>query len=313
LIDVVIPVYKLDFLHETLDSLVSQTRKDFKVILGFDGKHLADNNIVAEFIPKLNLDVNYFHENIGKAYPSRNWLRTIDISDSNWIWLFSDDDLAQENCIEELYNTLSRNPSAQLFKFNTVRFNNSPLESKVESPRFNSLTAEELLIYKLSGKIQSYACEYVFKREAFYSLGKFKEFPLSWCTDDATWFNFASHHNLVLINTATVFWRYSGLNISSNTSHIANQAKIIAVQEFLNWIVEHRAYYSFKRKNQVNRLLIKWSYLQIFVYGHEIRDAFRHKLILKKLFPKRRIFIFYYSIVLLTYYARKFVGFNDRN
>ena len=90
---IIIPAYKPDYLAETLESLTKQTNKDFIVYIGDDASPYDLKSIVDEFSSKLNIVYKRFEDNLGSKSLTKQWERCIELSNEDWVWLFSDEDL----------------------------------------------------------------------------------------------------------------------------------------------------------------------------------------------------------------------------
>ena len=103
---IVIPAYKSVFLREVLDSVVSQTRREFRLYIGDDAspEDLAD--IVREFSGILPINYHRFEKNLGRTSLMNHWERCIRMSRESWVWLFSDNDLMEPNCVEKFFEEL---------------------------------------------------------------------------------------------------------------------------------------------------------------------------------------------------------------
>jgi len=81
----------------------------------------------------------------------------------------------------------------------------------------------------------SSACEYIFSRNKYNENYGFVEFPLAWCSDDATWSVFGKQKGILTIPGEPISLRMSaGLNISSDAKH--NNLKFYAAVMFIKWI-----------------------------------------------------------------------------
>ena len=97
---VVIPCSRVQYLRYSLDALAHQSCKDFKVYIGDDATPDDIESVCNEF--KMNLDITYirFDQNLGRTNLVQQWHRCIEMSSEPWIWLFSDDDTADPECVE---------------------------------------------------------------------------------------------------------------------------------------------------------------------------------------------------------------------
>lgn len=107
---IIIPAYKATFLAAALDSIAAQTCQDFTLYIGDD---CSPNNlevIVDKYRDKINLVYKRFDTNLGGKDLVAQWERCIDMTQGeDWLWLFSDDDVMEKNCVEEFYKTIKEN------------------------------------------------------------------------------------------------------------------------------------------------------------------------------------------------------------
>ena len=164
----------------------------------------------------------------------KQWERCIDlVGDEEWIWLFSDDDLADPNCVENFYRHSKE-------KYNLLHFNvrvvdgNGKVQKESNAP-MQTMPSIIFLEQKLSFKLESFACEYIFRKNEFHQKGGFVEFPIGWCSDDATWALLGRETGISTITDAMVSWRKSEINISSDTSDYY-YLKRDAILSFFEWM-----------------------------------------------------------------------------
>ena len=116
---IVIPVYKSTFLPAALDSIAAQTCQDFTLYIGDDCSPNNIGEIVERYREKINLVYKRFDTNLGGKDLVAQWERCIDMTqDEEWLWLFSDDDVMEERCVEEFYKQLEKHSENRLFRFN---------------------------------------------------------------------------------------------------------------------------------------------------------------------------------------------------
>lgn len=240
---IVIPAYKIDFFENTLKSLASQTCKNFTVYIGVDASPNDFTPIIKKYKEIIDIVYKRFEENIGGKDLVAQWNRCIDLTQGEeWIWLFSDDDELDENCVEEFYTTIQKEPSATLLHFNVqVIDSNSSYVTKhkyVKKDFPKLISAKEYAKARLTYQINSFVVEYIFKRDIFEEVGRWQNFDLAWGTDDATWIKLANNKGILTIDKAKVKWRLSDKNITPcRDSHIALR-KVKASVNFLNFLAE---------------------------------------------------------------------------
>ena len=115
---IVIPAYKRLFFKAALESIANQTCLDFTLYIGNDNSPEDLYSTVKEYESRLNIKYQKFEENFGGSNLVSHWERCLDlVQDEEWIWLFSDDDTMEENCVEKFYQFASINSNINLFHF----------------------------------------------------------------------------------------------------------------------------------------------------------------------------------------------------
>lgn len=240
---IIIPAYKQRFLNETLASIAKQTCNDFKVYIGDDASPEDLHPIVSVYEGKMDLLYHRFEENMGRTDLVGHWERCMALSDEPLIWLFSDDDMMPADGVARIVEAAQKHGTEKvMFRFplevtdeaGRTKFKNPPFESEV-------ISGYDLLLQKMSCKISSAAVEYVFSRDVWQKSGGFIKFPLAWCSDDATWAQFADYAGgIIALSGSPVYWRNAeGTNISNSTCY--DQTKLKATRLFLKWIRMHYA------------------------------------------------------------------------
>lgn len=234
---VVIPAYKPEFFREALESLAIQTNQRFRVYVGDDAGPPDLRAVSRMYGRRLDLVYHRFEENLGGRFLVRQWARCVELSVEPWVWLFSDDDLADAECVARFYEKLEETPARySVYRFNTVRVDANGEVLLLNPPHPASESSVEFLYHVLTNQRKSYAVEYIFRRSTFDERGGFVELPLAWCSDHATWASFGSETGIALIEGARVRWRASGLNLTTRPSPETDAEKLEAVLSFCRWM-----------------------------------------------------------------------------
>lgn len=239
---IVIPAYKGRYLNETLGSLARQTNQKFHVYIGDDHSPEDLYGIIEPFLDKLKITYHKFSENMGKNHLTSHWNRSIAMTNKEpWLWLFSDDDLMDDDCVESFYNTKLLHPNSQLYRFSPTVIDadgKTVKESQIPVRQTASMLLKDRLLYKKP----LFIVDGIFSREAYEEYGII-DFPAAWCSDDATWICYGQKHGIVGITRddnetcPRIYWRYSGYNISSlNQSSVVNKQKREAVVAYKSWL-----------------------------------------------------------------------------
>ena len=233
---IVIPAYKPEYFSTALASVAAQSDSRFRVYVGNDGGPVELEEVCSSFS---EIDVTYkrFAANVGRRSLTGHWNRCVGMSCEPWVWLFADDDVMAPECVASFYDALDGGEDR-----NVVRFNTEVIGARGETIRQNPLhpaneSGVEFIFSRLRGERNSYAVEYIFRREAFERSGGFADYPAAWCVDDVSWFQFSRRGGIRTLPHGKVSWRASGLNIT-DASHRYQREKLTAASKFLRF-VEH--------------------------------------------------------------------------
>ena len=232
---IIIPAYKSTFLRETLESIANQTDKCFTLYIGDDCSPHDLKSIVDEFQNRINIVYHRFEENLGGKDLVAHWNRCVDLTqDEPYIWLFSDDDVMSSTCVSDFYDTLKSENKSDVYRFNvSIIDNKGNVIKKVTYPR--EITAKDLYIQKIKGKLECFVVEYIFSRTSYERCGGFVNFDLAWGSDLASWVLFGEKKGILTMKSPGISWRSSGENISTDYNIATLKRKISALVECLKW------------------------------------------------------------------------------
>lgn len=234
---IIIPAYKSTYLREALQSIASQTCKDFTLYIGDDCSPYNIRDIVSSFTDKINIVYKRFDTNLGGINLVKQWERCIALSNNEkWLWLFSDDDMMEPTCVETFYKAIKETKSQyDIYHFDVNIINETNTIIRIPPQYPQNLDAFTYYKKKLTGNIISLVVENIFSREVYNRTGGFEVFDLAWGSDTATWVKFATPKTMYTIYESKVLWRSSGENISPNNSNPIVLRKIQALNEFFSW------------------------------------------------------------------------------
>lgn len=234
---IVIPAYKDTFFAQTLESIASQTCKDFILYIGDDASPNNLSNIVVKYNDRIDIVYKRFEENVGGKDLVAQWKRCIELTQGEeWIWLFSDDDMMHPQCVESFYEEIKYAPLYDLYRFNVdVIDKKNRVICTCLAPR-DVISSLDLYMLKQKGIMNSFVVEYVFSRRVYEELNGFQYFDLAWGSDLATWMKFAQRKGAKNISDGKILWRSSGENITTRTDDLLLERKLIADMFFLRWV-----------------------------------------------------------------------------
>lgn len=236
-LSVVIPYFKLRYLEAALDSLAVQSDARFSVFIGDDCSPEDPAALLARYKGRLKITYKRFAENLGRTSLSAHWTRCVSEVQSEWIWLFSDDDVASPDCVARFRAAAVETNR----KYDVYRFNLCIIDArgqKTHTPPTHPVweSSREFAFAKISDGRYSMAVEYIFRRTAFVNMGEFPQYPLAWCADDASWLILSRKTGIFTIAGTFVSWRNSGINLST-PSPVHAAKKLEAWRKYLEWIL----------------------------------------------------------------------------
>ena len=183
---IVIPAFKPDFLARALECLVRQTDQRFNIYVCDDASPADIQSIARLSLGDRHYIYKRFENNLGGVSLARHWDRCVAGTTEPWVWLFSDDDLMDDNCVEVFNKFLEAEPELA----DIVRFDGWMVDEHdkiIEPLAFDSdrETWLEFAYGYLMNWRRSIMQRFIFRRSAYDRAGGFLDLPLCWATDDA--------------------------------------------------------------------------------------------------------------------------------
>lgn len=237
---IVIPYYKIRFFETTLASLSSQTDQHFKVYIGNDASPENPNDLLEKYKGKFDFVYHRFEENLGSVSLTQQWERCLEmVIEEDWVMILGDDDVLSQNCIANFYdNTIEIEKHAiHVIRYATVVIDeNGKKISKIHKhPKLEKST--DFLMRKLKGGTRSSLSEFIFRKKVLDTF-LFKDFPLAWYSDYLAVLECTNFDYMFTINNALVFFRLSGINITSKRDNMV--LKNIGTFQFYYFLLQEK-------------------------------------------------------------------------
>ncbi len=269
-LSIIIPAFKLTYLKQTIDSFVNQTDQRFQLYVFDDCSPWDIESLCNSFKDKIHISYYRFEQNLGSKSLTKHWNRCVELTNSKWVWLFADDDIADQTCVESFYKALNKNQETTIFRFNSCVLDSNNNIIRFNPPHPKKEDGISSLYFFLANKRSVFVPDHIFLRSIFIEKNGFVDFPLAWCSDAATWFLFSENSKIRLLNSR-VFWRLSSDNLSS--FKVGNPHKVKAVLLFTSWVLN-----KLDQKDEENGIplslvraeLLKWSLIQVSLYSNLI-------------------------------------------
>ncbi len=239
-VSVAIPAYKAQFLKDAIESVLSQSYRDFELIIVNDKSPEDISSIVRSFSDSR---IRYYENevNLGKASVARAWNKCLEYARGEYFVLFSDDDLYEPGFLGSMLALAEKYPEVNMFHSRVGQIDESgkTLRYTPTCPEWES--GIEFIWHRLNNYRVQYAPDFLCRTSALRAIGGFVDFPLAWGTDDATWFSIAINGGVGYVNSPLCHWRVSGINISASGDTGQRLRALVLFDEwlknFLNGVV----------------------------------------------------------------------------
>ena len=246
---IVIPYYKKTFFRETIDSIASQTCKDFVLYIGDDASLENPQDIIQDYKDKISIVYHRFDENLGGKDLVAQWDRCIDmIQGEDWMWLFSDDDKMENTCVEEFYSTLKEFPDIRVMRY-IKKFCNIVDGTSFYSTYKKGFTPFSEFVWDGLDLTENHVTmpEFLFHRSLYDNNG-IVNVPFAWGSDKITYLQYVFDAGLIYNMSSIVFYMYSDRNISSSKELWQSKIKFKGRINSIKW---HKSFFKQVRRKYV--------------------------------------------------------------
>ena len=233
-----IPAFKIHYLENALESILSQTYDDFKVIVSNDCSPYDIKSIVDKFKDDRIL-YRENSENIGGERLVDHWNLLVELCDTPYLIMASDDDIYEKDFLKEV-NALTENyPEADIIRSRTSKIDNQG--NVIETECIFDTNGSELDAAYNSFCANQIWCvgNYVFKTKRLKEVGGFVKFPFAWFSDLSTALLLSKNGICYTYNNGFKF-RLAEENISNTKKNkCLDKQKLYATVLFGEWLSEY--------------------------------------------------------------------------
>lgn len=222
-----LPAFKGKYLDEMLRSIKAQTYTDFKVLISDDCSPEDLKSICEPYLSDSRFSYRRNEENMGSKSLVSHWNLLVDMCDTEYLIMASDDDVYEPQFLAEIDALTQKYPNVDLFRGRVRKIDGegSLLATDFQSESFESQYA---FLYTMfcQRRIMCVA-NYVFRKKVLEKNKGFIDFPLAWHSDDSTIMKMSEKG---VGNTSDILFsfRSSGENISTTYSKAVLDKKALA-------------------------------------------------------------------------------------
>ena len=185
-----IPAYKATFLNECIDSILSQTYKNFEVIIVNDASPYNLDEVVARYTDER---IKYYKNKVGfgAEHVVGNWNKCLEHANGDYVICMGDDDKLLPCCLEEYAKLISKYPDLNVYHALTEIIDESSKFSRMQEMRPEREGVYSMIYGRLVNNRQQYIGDWLFKADWLRSNGGYVDIPMAWGSDDLTAYNAA--------------------------------------------------------------------------------------------------------------------------
>jgi glycosyltransferase involved in cell wall biosynthesis len=235
---IIVAAFKSEYLAKALACLARQTDQRFTLYVVDDASPADIQGIARSSLGARPYIFKRFETNLGGKSLAKHWDRCVAVSNEPWVWLFSDDDLMDDNCVEMLNKFLeTEGDSADIVRFNAWIVDESDAVTGLHTLHLESETWLEYGYGHFMNWRRTFMQQLIFRRSAFDDSGGFLDLPLCWGTDDAIVIALGRHARRPIrrVPGARMYWRLSLQNITPDRSLSKRKEKLRANCLFVHW------------------------------------------------------------------------------
>lgn len=251
-----LPAYKPDFFEVALRSIKEQTFSDFKVLVSDD---CSPHDLKSIFDKVCGDDERFAYrrneENMGGKSLVSHWNLLVDMCDTEYLILASDDDVYEPTFLEEVDKLARKYPEVDLIRARVRRINENG-EIMADDAMYKEVGDAIDYIYQkhFNNGITCMAC-FTFRTSALKSCGGFENLPEAWHSDDASSLKVCrrgiANTMQTLLNFRTSSVNISGRKITSKDAYEKCKATLlydVFYKRLINEIVEGKSLTIYKKR-----------------------------------------------------------------
>ena len=231
-----LPAFKGKYLDEMLRSIKAQTYTDFKVLISDDCSPEDLRSICEPYLQDSRFTYRRNKENMGSKSLVSHWNLLVDMCDTEYLIMASDDDVYEPQFLAEIDALTQKYPQVDLFRgrVKIIDGDGELLEKDMMLDEY--LNQLDFIYYFLGTYTIKCLANYVFKTSALKQKGYFYDLPLAWGSDNITAI-VLSENGIGSTSSCCFSFRRSDVNISTRVKDLStNILKTRGCYEYIKFL-----------------------------------------------------------------------------
>lgn len=192
LFSIAIPAFKGSFLRECIESVLTQTYRNFELIIVNDNSPEDLESILSGF--RDDSRIVYKKNSIGYgAYDvSKNWNECLKLARGEFFMCIGDDDRLLPDCLHNYLSLITAHPDYPIYHAGTQLINEESEVFNVQESRPITESAYSMIWHRWFVSRKTFIGDYLFRTTPLKEMGGFLWFPYAWGSDEQTVYLMAS-------------------------------------------------------------------------------------------------------------------------
>lgn len=226
---ILIPAYKGLFLRECVESVLTQTCRDFEVIIVNDASPENLDDIISKFDDSR---IHYYknERGFGGYNVVGNWNKCLDYANGEFVICMGDDDKLLPNCLEDYTRLIKRYPGLDVYHMRTemIDENSQLIDIQEPRPEWESVYS---MIWNLWKKRDQYIGDFLFRTSVLRSNGGFYNLPYAWSSDKISTFIAAGNKGIGNTFRPGFQYRKSTHTITNNSANLQDRFEALVKEK----------------------------------------------------------------------------------
>lgn len=242
---IAIPAYKAKYLREAIESCLSQSYRDYEVVIVDDASPENLSAIVSDYTDER---IRYYRneKNCGALDVVDNWNICLSHCSGKYVICMGDDDILLPNCLEEYVKIINQYPGLGVYHGWTQIIDEKGIVFDMQEHRPLCESAYSLAWHRWTYRKRQYIGDFCYDVQKLRAEGGFFKLPLAWASDDITAVRAAFCNGIANTQVPVFQYRVNRYTLSKSAN---NKWKLDAILLEAKW---YESFLSVKPRNDMD-------------------------------------------------------------